>query len=49
MRRSRDKVRPSSGTGAPAPLLGEHTDELLAEVGLSTADIAALHDAGVVA
>ncbi len=47
MRRSRGKVRPSSGTGAA--LLGEHTDELLAEAGLSTADIAALHDAGVVA
>ncbi len=44
MRRSRGKVRPSSSTGAA--LLGEHPDELLAEAGLSTADIAALHDAG---
>ena len=32
-----------------APLLGEHTEELLAEAGLSTTEIAALRDAGVVA
>ena len=43
MRRSRGKVRPS------VPMLGEYMDELLAEAGLSTADIATLHDAGVVA
>lgn len=35
---------------APAPLLGSHTDEVLAEVlGLSAAAIGALHDQGVVA
>ena len=35
---------------APAPALGQHTDEILAEVlGLSASDIGALHDAGVVA
>ena len=34
----------------PAPLLGQHTDEILAEeLGLSAAEIGALHDAGVVA
>jgi 2-methylfumaryl-CoA isomerase len=34
----------------PAPLLGEHTDEILAgELGLSSAEIGALHDAGIVA
>jgi crotonobetainyl-CoA:carnitine CoA-transferase CaiB-like acyl-CoA transferase len=32
----------------PAPLLGEHTDELLREIGLSAAEIAALHEAQVV-
>ena len=32
-----------------APLLGEHTEELLAEAGLSATEIAALRDAGVVA
>lgn len=37
-------------TPQPAPLLGEHTDEVLSEVlGLSPAEIGALHDAGVVA
>lgn len=69
MRRSRDKVRPSSGTGAPwirsnnsarleaedvscAPLPGKHTDKLLPETGLSTAEtanIATFYDAGVLA
>ena len=38
-----------SSVRSGAPLLGEHTDELLAEAGLSAADIAALHDDGVVA
>jgi 2-methylfumaryl-CoA isomerase len=34
----------------PAPRIGEHTDEVLAEVlGMSSAEIAKLHDAGVVA
>ena len=32
-----------------APLLGEHSEELLAEAGLSAHEIAALHDAGVIA
>lgn len=37
-------------TVAPAPLLGEHTDEILAdELHLSAAEIGRLHDAGVVA
>ena len=31
----------------PPPLLGEHTDEVLAELGLSTAEIGALRQAGV--
>ncbi len=35
---------------APAPALGQHTDEILLEVlGLSSAQVGALHDAGVVA
>ena len=32
----------------PAPKLGEHTDDLLAEIGRSAEDIAALHSSGVV-
>jgi alpha-methylacyl-CoA racemase len=32
----------------PPPLLGEHSDEVLAEAGLTRAEIAALHRAGVV-
>lgn len=35
---------------APAPVLGQHTDEILADVlGLSSGEIGALHDRGVVA
>jgi 2-methylfumaryl-CoA isomerase len=33
----------------PAPRLGQHTDEILTELGLSDAEIAKLHDDGVVA
>jgi crotonobetainyl-CoA:carnitine CoA-transferase CaiB-like acyl-CoA transferase len=33
----------------PAPLLGEHTDEVLAEAGYSLGEIAALRDAGAAA
>jgi crotonobetainyl-CoA:carnitine CoA-transferase CaiB-like acyl-CoA transferase len=33
----------------PAPALGEHTDEILAEAGLSTDDIERLRGAGVIA
>jgi crotonobetainyl-CoA:carnitine CoA-transferase CaiB-like acyl-CoA transferase len=33
----------------PAPMLGEHTDELLAGLGYSAADISALRDQGAVA
>ncbi len=32
----------------PAPLLGEHTDEVLRELGLDPAEITALHKAGIV-
>ncbi len=32
----------------PAPLLGEHTDEILASLGYSAAEIAALHDEKIV-
>lgn len=38
------------GSPAPAPRLGQHTDEVLAEVlGLGSSEIARLHDQGVVA
>jgi formyl-CoA transferase len=33
----------------PPPRLGEHTDEILGEIGVSVRDIAALRAAGVVA
>jgi crotonobetainyl-CoA:carnitine CoA-transferase CaiB-like acyl-CoA transferase len=33
----------------PAPALGEHTEEVLAEAGLGAAEIAALLEAGAVA
>jgi crotonobetainyl-CoA:carnitine CoA-transferase CaiB-like acyl-CoA transferase len=36
------------GIGNDAPLLGEHTDEVLAEIGRSAADIATLHERGIV-
>jgi crotonobetainyl-CoA:carnitine CoA-transferase CaiB-like acyl-CoA transferase len=32
----------------PPPLFGEHTNEVLAELGYSASEVAALHDAGVV-
>jgi crotonobetainyl-CoA:carnitine CoA-transferase CaiB-like acyl-CoA transferase len=32
----------------PVPALGEHTDAILAELGLGGAEIRALHDAGAV-
>jgi 2-methylfumaryl-CoA isomerase len=38
------------GDVRPAPRLGQHTDEVLAEVlGMSGAEIAKLHDSGTVA
>ena len=36
------------GVRRPSPALGEHTDELLAEAGCSTAEIAALREGGAV-
>ena len=35
--------------GAPAPSLGEHTDEVLAEAGYSAEEIAALKESGAAA
>ncbi len=32
----------------PAPMLGEHTDELLAELGLTATQVSALHEAAIV-
>jgi 2-methylfumaryl-CoA isomerase len=38
------------GTVKPAPILGQHTDEILADLlGLSSGRIGALHDSGIVA
>jgi 2-methylfumaryl-CoA isomerase len=39
----------SRDTPAPAPLLGQHTDEILAELGLGDREIGRLHDEGIVA
>jgi 2-methylfumaryl-CoA isomerase len=40
----------SRGSVKPAPLLGQHTDEILADLlGLSSGKIGALHDSGIVA
>ncbi|HVM99230.1 MAG TPA: CoA transferase [Caulobacteraceae bacterium] len=42
-------IGPARGAPAPAPKLGTHTDEVLADVlGLSSAEIGRLHDAGLV-
>jgi len=41
--------RTPARAGGPAPGLGEHTDEILSDLGLDAAEIAALRDAGVVA
>jgi alpha-methylacyl-CoA racemase len=40
---------PAEPTRAPGPSLGEHTDEVLAEAGFSSEEIAALHAAGAIA
>lgn len=38
------------GTPAPAPILGQHTDEVLLDVlGMSSTDVGLLHDKGIVA
>ena len=39
--------RTPAGIGRGAPLLGEHTDDILAELGLSAGEISALREAGV--
>jgi crotonobetainyl-CoA:carnitine CoA-transferase CaiB-like acyl-CoA transferase len=41
-----DAVAPAPA--APAPRLGEHSEAILAEVGLSAGEIAALREAGVI-
>ncbi|HXK21542.1 MAG TPA: CoA transferase, partial [Myxococcota bacterium] len=41
--------RTPARAGGPAPGLGEHTDEILSDLGLDAAEIAALRDAGVLA
>jgi alpha-methylacyl-CoA racemase len=40
---------PADPARAPGPALGEHTDQVLAEAGLSSGEIAALHESGAVA
>jgi crotonobetainyl-CoA:carnitine CoA-transferase CaiB-like acyl-CoA transferase len=40
---------PGDPSRAPGPALGEHTDEVLAEAGFTTDEIASLHEAGAVA
>jgi crotonobetainyl-CoA:carnitine CoA-transferase CaiB-like acyl-CoA transferase len=40
---------PGAGGGRPVPGLGQHTDDVLEEVGLSAAEIGALRQAGAVA
>jgi crotonobetainyl-CoA:carnitine CoA-transferase CaiB-like acyl-CoA transferase len=40
---------PAQPGRAPGPALGEHTDEVLAEAGLSTEEIASLREGGAVA
>jgi crotonobetainyl-CoA:carnitine CoA-transferase CaiB-like acyl-CoA transferase len=40
---------PGDPRRAPGPALGEHTDEVLAEAGFRSPEIAALHASGVVA
>jgi crotonobetainyl-CoA:carnitine CoA-transferase CaiB-like acyl-CoA transferase len=41
--------RTPSEVQRPAPLLGEHTEEVLGEIGLGRDEIASLRDAGVIA
>jgi crotonobetainyl-CoA:carnitine CoA-transferase CaiB-like acyl-CoA transferase len=40
--------RTPGGIRTPAPALGEHTDAVLADAGLSPAEIATLRDAAVI-
>ena len=40
---------PAAPIRRPAPALGEHTDEILAEAGFGSEEIAALHESGAVA
>jgi crotonobetainyl-CoA:carnitine CoA-transferase CaiB-like acyl-CoA transferase len=40
---------PGDPARAPGPVLGEHTDEVLAAAGYSAEERAALHEAGAVA
>jgi CoA:oxalate CoA-transferase len=40
--------RHTAAVRRPPPLLGEHTDEVLGELGYTPADIASLHERGVV-